>query len=429
MRRARTANIVTAAGRWRPAGLDNARLQRSAVSQCAVSTSPRQRAVSGPSSMRWTCSIRRSTILSSTPRRRRWSRKLTAALQQYAATPSDAVRCAQRRIAAAKRPRQRAERRDPDRAAGRASRRTRTSRNSVTRLNTLLAQFETVNTAIVKGTRSGADVTDQLDARDRVLAGLAEEVGISTVSRADGDMAVYTDSGVTLFEGTARTVTFQATSELRAGRTGQCRLHRRRAASSAPRQHARRNRAAWSAWRRSAMTSPSPISPSSTKSRAGSIEAFAESDQSAMPTLPDVPGLFTYPGAPADAGNRHACRRAGRLDPRRASVDPGAGRQPQSAARWRDRRQSGLRLQRLRRTGVLRPPAGAARRHERGAAVRSRSASRAQAERLPASPPRRWPGCRRRAARRMRTPNIERHCWSGRPRRCPRSTGSISTRK
>ncbi len=31
----------------------------------------------------------------------------------------------------------------------------------------------------------------------------------------------------------------------------------------------------------------------------GLIEIFAESDQSAAPSLPDAPGLFTYPGAPA----------------------------------------------------------------------------------------------------------------------------------
>jgi flagellar hook-associated protein 1 FlgK len=30
----------------------------------------------------------------------------------------------------------------------------------------------------------------------------------------------------------------------------------------------------------------------------GLVETFAESDQSAVPVLPDVPGLFTYPGAP-----------------------------------------------------------------------------------------------------------------------------------
>ena len=36
----------------------------------------------------------------------------------------------------------------------------------------------------------------------------------------------------------------------------------------------------------------------------GLIEAFAESDQSASPSLPDAPGLFTYPGRAGDAGFR-----------------------------------------------------------------------------------------------------------------------------
>lgn len=135
--------------------------------------------------------------------------KLSAALQHYAEAPNDAVR-ARSAISAAS-----------DLAAGlrAASQTVQEVRqhadedigNSVGRLNTLLSQYETLNQAIVKGTRAGGDVTDQLDARDRVLAGISEEVGIRTVSRADGDLAVFTDSGVTLFEGSARTVTFQST--------------------------------------------------------------------------------------------------------------------------------------------------------------------------------------------------------------------------
>ena len=50
-------------------------------------------------------------------------------------------------------------------------------------LNTLLARFEAINTEIVKGTRNGADVTDLLDQRDVLLAGMSEEVGIRTVAR------------------------------------------------------------------------------------------------------------------------------------------------------------------------------------------------------------------------------------------------------
>ena len=72
--------------------------------------------------------------------------------------------------------------------------------DSVNQLNTLLARFEALNTEIVKGTRIGADVTDYLDQRDEVLALISEEVGIRTVTRDNDDMAIFTDSGVTLFD-------------------------------------------------------------------------------------------------------------------------------------------------------------------------------------------------------------------------------------
>jgi len=60
----------------------------------------------------------------------------------------------------------------------------------------------------------------------------------------------------------------------------------------------------------------------------GLVGAFAESDQSATPTLPDVPGLFTYPGAPAmPAGGTILIGLAGSitLNP---SVDPAQGGDP-----------------------------------------------------------------------------------------------------
>ena len=57
----------------------------------------------------------------------------------------------------------------------------------------------------------------------------------------------------------------------------------------------------------------------------GLIEAFAESDQSAVPSLPDAPGLFTYPGSPAmPASGTLLVGLAGsiRINP---SVDPAQG--------------------------------------------------------------------------------------------------------
>lgn len=92
--------------------------------------------------------------------------------------------------------------------------------SSVSSINDLLARFETLNQSIVQGTFAGADVTDELDQRSAVLAKLSEEIGISVVSRANNDMVIYTDSGVTLFETTARTVAFQTTSPLASGASG-----------------------------------------------------------------------------------------------------------------------------------------------------------------------------------------------------------------
>ncbi len=83
--------------------------------------------------------------------------------------------------------------------------------DSVDRINDLLTRFESTNRAIVMGTQSGADVSDELDTRDRILTELSEEVGISTITRAGNDMVIYTDSGVTLFEKTARNVSFDRT--------------------------------------------------------------------------------------------------------------------------------------------------------------------------------------------------------------------------
>lgn len=92
--------------------------------------------------------------------------------------------------------------------------------SAVGRLNGLLASFETLNKAVVQGTIAGADVTDALDQRDSLLAQISEEMGVSVVRRANNDMAIYTDSGATLFETTARAVTFKPTSVFTAGATG-----------------------------------------------------------------------------------------------------------------------------------------------------------------------------------------------------------------
>ncbi len=81
-------------------------------------------------------------------------------------------------------------------------------RQSVSSVNDLLEQFDAVNFAVVTGTANGKDVTDSLDDRDRILTKLSAEMGITTVMRPDGGMAIYTDSGAALYERGARTVRF-----------------------------------------------------------------------------------------------------------------------------------------------------------------------------------------------------------------------------
>lgn len=168
---------------------------------------------------------------------------------------------------------------------------------SVENINQLLAQFETVNTAIVKGTTSGSDVTDYLDTRDNILSKLSQEVGITFATRANNDMVIYTDSGVTMFERTARSVTFQPTNSYTPGTTGNAVV-----IDGVP------------------VTGPTAVMPLNSGKLVGLatlrddkmvtyqnqldevaravIEIFSEQDQSGGGG-PDSTGLFTYAGGPA----------------------------------------------------------------------------------------------------------------------------------
>ncbi|MGF3026336.1 flagellar hook-associated protein FlgK [Methylobacterium aquaticum] len=92
--------------------------------------------------------------------------------------------------------------------------------DSVARINDLLGQFDRANRAVMRGTASGQDVSDSLDDRDRILSQLSQEIGISVSDRPGGDMAIYTDSGVTLFDRGARTVSVTPTTAFSAGTVG-----------------------------------------------------------------------------------------------------------------------------------------------------------------------------------------------------------------
>ena len=93
--------------------------------------------------------------------------------------------------------------------------------SSVASINSLLTQFQSVNQQIVTGTAMGSDVTNLQDTRNSILTQLSQQVGITTTTNSSGDMSIYTDSGVALFQGgTASSVTFQPTQTYTAGTTG-----------------------------------------------------------------------------------------------------------------------------------------------------------------------------------------------------------------
>lgn len=167
--------------------------------------------------------------------------------------------------------------------------------NSISGINALLERFETLNNEIVNGTPLNRDVTDQMDERDAIVAQLAEQMGIRTELRDNNDMAVRTDSGVTLFDTTARKLSFQAIGTFSAATTGNTIL-----AGGVP------------------IAGPNAIIPVKTGRLAGLIkvrdvdavqfqaqldevargliEAFAEQRQ--VGAGPDQTGLFTWSGGP-----------------------------------------------------------------------------------------------------------------------------------
>ncbi|EJN15624.1 flagellar hook-associated protein FlgK [Bradyrhizobium sp. YR681] len=197
---------------------------------------------------------------------------------------------------------------------------------SVQNINQLLSQFQTVNTAIVKGTISGDDITDYLDQRDSIVSQLSQELGVTMSLRPNGDAALYTDSGAVLFDKTARAVSFAPINAYTAGTTGNAvyvdGVPVTGANSVMP---LKSGKLAGLAQLRDqdTVTYQSQLD----EIARGLINTFRESDQTAS-ALPDVPGLFTYPGAPAMPASATVSVGLAGLISVAASVDPAQGGNP-----------------------------------------------------------------------------------------------------
>lgn len=169
--------------------------------------------------------------------------------------------------------------------------------DAVENLNSLLSKFEQVNRSVVQGNLVGADITDALDTRDKLLSDISKEIGIRTIERQNGDLAIYTDSGVTLFETAPRTVSFSETLLYDAGTTGNAVFVDGVAVTgnnSILPINSGRIRGLTEFRDDYAVTYQNQLD----EIARGLIESFAESDQSGGGG-PDQTGLFVYSGSPA----------------------------------------------------------------------------------------------------------------------------------
>ena len=87
-------------------------------------------------------------------------------------------------------------------------------------LNQLLAQFQDANQTIVAGTRTGADVNEAYDQRDKLLKQIAEIIPVSATTRADNDISLVTQDGVVLFDKVPRSVSFTPSAAYQPSSTG-----------------------------------------------------------------------------------------------------------------------------------------------------------------------------------------------------------------
>jgi flagellar hook-associated protein 1 len=168
--------------------------------------------------------------------------------------------------------------------------------SSVDKINSLLSQFTAANNSVVTGLQTGANVANAEDTRDSIVTQLSQQIGISTVTAANGSMSIYTDSGVTVFQDTPRTVSFTPTPTLVDGASG-APVTVDGVPITGPNSPMPIQSGALAGYAALRDTLAPQYQAQLDQIAGGLINAFAESDQSPTPTLPPLPGLFTTAGA------------------------------------------------------------------------------------------------------------------------------------
>ena len=167
--------------------------------------------------------------------------------------------------------------------------------SSVKTINSLLSQFTAANNAVVSGLQAGTSVASAQDQRDSIVTQLSQQIGVSTITAANGSMSIYTDSGVTLFQDTARAVAFTPTPTLVDGQSGSP-VTVDGVPITGPNSPMPIQSGALAGYAALRDTLAPQYQAQLDQIAGGLINAFAESDQSIPPTLPSLPGLFTTAG-------------------------------------------------------------------------------------------------------------------------------------
>jgi flagellar hook-associated protein 1 len=170
---------------------------------------------------------------------------------------------------------------------------------SVEKINALLSDLQPIDEAIRSGKGRGTEGNlDNLDKRDAILKQLSTEVGLRVVNKSDGTTALYTDSGITLFDVTPRLFEVKADGPLIPGTAGPVVTIDgvQVSGSNAIMSLSIGKLAAQISIRDDTSVTLAAQLDEMARSL---ISLFSEQDQSATPVLPAATGLFTYNGAPA----------------------------------------------------------------------------------------------------------------------------------
>ena len=193
--------------------------------------------------------------------------------------------------------------------------------DSVGALNDALAEFKPLNDSIVRGVELGADVNDALDERDRLLARMAEQIGITTITRPNGDMAVYAENGITLFDRQPRPVEFTPTEPFTTGTRGNAVvIDKVPVLGPGSVMQVATGRLAGLIKARDEL--PATLQTQIDEIARGLVVAFQESDQSGTSGKPNRPGLFIVAAGidPAVPGTANAIMVNASADPARGGV-------------------------------------------------------------------------------------------------------------